>query len=97
MDGIAMDPVESSRFVPAPDITASIIEGEAALLNVRTGVYFGLNAVGTFLWKAYSEGQTFGEAVESVCREFSVSPAVAQADARAFTLKILDRGLLQAR
>ncbi|MDD5706632.1 MAG: PqqD family protein [Kiritimatiellae bacterium] len=92
-----MDIAESDRFEPAPDITASVMEGEAALLNVRTGAYFGLNAVGTFLWNSYAEGKTFGEAVQAVCKEFAVTPDVARRDAAAFTQKTLTRGLLQAR
>lgn len=92
-----MDIVDSSRFAPAPDITASVMEDEAALLNVVTGAYFGLNAVGTLLWQAYAEGKSFGEAVAAVCKEFAVAPDVARADALTFTRKTLDRGLLRVR
>lgn len=88
---------ETSCFLSAPDITVSIIDGEAALLNVRTGAYFGLNKVGTFIWQAYAEGKTFGEVVPVVCREFSVDASVAVTDARVFTQKMLDRGLLRVR
>jgi len=85
----------SSCFSVAPDITISVIDGEAALLNVRTGAYFGLNAVGTFIWQSITEGKTFDETVQCICAEFSADVAVAAADARTFTQKMLDRGLLR--
>ena len=31
----------------APDVLFSEVQGEAVLLNVKTGIYFGLNQVGT--------------------------------------------------
>lgn len=86
---------DSSRFAASPDVSISVIDGEAALLNVSTGAYFGLNAVGTFIWQTFTAGKTFGETVQGICREFSVDAARAAADARAFTQKILDRGLLR--
>ena len=88
---------ESSCFRSAQDINFSIIDREAALLNVRTGAYFGLNEVGTFIWQSYTEGKTFGEVVKAVCLEFKVDASVAMADTKTFTQKILDRGLLQVR
>jgi hypothetical protein len=88
---------ETSGFTSAPDINISVIDGEAALLNVRTGAYFGLNEVGTFIWQAYAEGKTFGDVVKAVCSEFKVDAAVAAVDTKTFTQKILERGLLQVR
>ena len=84
-----------SRFSVSPDIKISVIDGEAALLNVRTGAYFGLNPVGTLIWQSLADGKTFDEAVQVVCKEFAVDAAVAAADARTFARKMLDRGLLQ--
>lgn len=93
-----MDIQNDTGFAAAPDIQVSILDGEAALLNIRTGAYFGLNAVGTLIWKAYTEEhRPFGEVVQAVCREFSVTPEVADRDARRFTEKILARGLLKPR
>lgn len=93
-----MDIQNDTGFKAAPDIQVSILDGEAALLNVRTGAYFGLNAVGTLIWKAYTEeDRRFDEVVQAICREFSVDAAVAARDARLFTEKILARGLLHPR
>jgi Coenzyme PQQ synthesis protein D (PqqD) len=88
---------ETNRFTTAPDVNISVIDGEAALLNVRTGAYFGLNEVGTFIWEGYAEGKSYEEVVQAICREFSVDPQVAVADAKVFTRKILDLGLLQVK
>lgn len=92
-----MDFSEKNCFVVAADVNSTIVSGEAALLNVRTGAYFGLNPVGTFIWQLYGEGKSYADVLPAICQEFSVDPAVAAADAEAFTRKMLDLGLLQIR
>ncbi len=86
----------SKHFSVAPDIKISIIDGEAALLNVRTGAYFGLNAVGTLIWQSFAEGKTFDQTVQRITKEFAAEVSVATADARKFTEKMLALGLLRS-
>lgn len=44
--------ITADTFVQAsPDQVSCDLEGEAALLNLKTGVYYGLNRVGAMIWK----------------------------------------------
>ena len=86
-----------SRYVPSPDITVRVLDGEAVLLNVQTGAYFGLNKVGTHIWQLYSEGKSTAEVVDGVCLRFAVTVERAEADVRAFTERLVERGLLATR
>ena len=83
------------KFTLSPDITIRTLEGEAVLLNLQTGAYFGLNKVGTHIWQLYSEGKPLGEVVTGVCQRFEVDAERAQADVEAFTQRLLERGLLR--
>ena len=85
----------SSRFVAAEEINVSVIDGEAAALNVQTGSYFGLNQVGTFIWERYAEGKSLGEVVEALCERFPVDAQTASRDVQAFTRKVVELGLLR--
>ncbi len=39
----------------AKDVIFQELEGEAVLLNMQTGIYFGLNPVGTRIWQLLLE------------------------------------------
>jgi hypothetical protein len=44
--------ISADTYVQAsPDHVSCDLEGEAALLNLKTGVYYGLNHVGALVWK----------------------------------------------
>jgi hypothetical protein len=86
-----------NRYAHSPDVTMRVLEGEAVLLNLQTGTYFGLNKVGTHIWQLYSEGKTLGEVVAGVCQRFEVDLERAQADVEAFTNRLVERGLLAAQ
>lgn len=73
------------------------MEGEAVLLNVRTGAYFGLNKVGTLIWQSYGEGKSLDEAVAAVCARYNVASDRANQDVRTLTEKLLAKDLLQAQ
>jgi hypothetical protein len=85
-----------SKYKSAVDVSARILEGEAVLLNTQTGAYFSLNKVGTHIWQLYGEGKSLAEVVEGVCQRFEVTPERAEADVRAFTSTLVERGLLLA-
>ena len=84
----------NSHFTVHPDLEVRILDGEAVILNVRTGAYFGTNSVGTHIWQAYTEGKTVAEVIDSVVARFEVDAEHAQTDVIAFTESLLKSGLL---
>lgn len=83
------------RFTPSPDVKVNVMDGEAVLLDLRTGAYFGLNKVGAHIWTLYGEGQSVHQAIEGVCQRFEVDAVRAERDTRALTEKLVERGLLR--
>jgi hypothetical protein len=69
--------------VGADQLLSQEIDGEMVLLDLRSGMYLGLNGVGTFVWKliSSSEGPVgVGEIAEAVAAEFDVATATARRD-----------------
>ena len=60
------------------------IEGEAVLLDVQTGGYFGLNGVGTFVWEQLSQTRTVRDVVSALREQYEISEERAVADTQAF-------------
>jgi hypothetical protein len=82
--------------VAIPDsVIAREVDGETVLLNLDTGVYFGLDAVGTAIWRAIQEDGRLVHAAAAVERDYDVDPSVARADLFRLIGEMLAKGLLQ--
>jgi len=57
---------------------------EAVLLNVESGVYFGLDAVGTRIWQLLIAGSSAEEIVSRMQDEYAAAPIQLETDVRAF-------------
>ena len=67
---------------------------EMVLLDLESGLYFGVDGVGQRIWETFAEGRNLEEAVAVVVAEYEVEEAQAQADVIAFVSNLVDRGLL---
>ncbi len=72
------------------------LDGEAVLLNVETGIYFGLNGIATEIWKQLQQGASMNEIVERLLDEYEVEPAQLRADVDEFLTALTARGLVRA-
>jgi len=68
---------------------------EAVLLDLDTETYFGLNAVGTRLFKLATSAGTIREAVALMLEEFDVAPSELERDACELIDELVRRGLLR--
>lgn len=86
--------LNNRALVPDAVITREL-DGETILLNLETGIYFGLDKVGTDVWRAIRAVGTLGEALDLVQSEYAVEPAVLRADFLRLVDELLAKGLLQ--
>jgi hypothetical protein len=63
-----------SIIVVSPDQVSCDLSGEAAILNLKSGVYFGLNTVGASIWKLIQEPRTIKEIRDALVEEYDVEP-----------------------
>lgn len=85
----------SDKLAASDDVVAREVAGETVLLNLATGTYFGLNAVGGRIWQLLdAEGCTLAEASAKLQQEFEVSSEVADADVLALAANLVEHGLV---
>jgi len=63
----------SSRVKIQEDVLFQELQGEAVLLNLKTGVYLGLNSVGTRIWQLLQQDGSLDKTVEVLLDEYEVS------------------------
>ena len=70
----------SAVVVAARDQVSAEVEGEAVILNLADGVYYGLDGVGGRVWELLREPRSVGELRDAIAAEYAVDAATAEAD-----------------
>lgn len=87
-------PGMDSRVRVNDDVLFQELQGETVLLNLNSGVYFGLDPVGTRMWRLIVEKEQLAEVARSIVAEFDVSEEQCAADLLALVTKLESRGLV---
>lgn len=82
------------HFHIADDVVFRDLAGESVLLNLSTGTYFGLDAVGTRLWHLIAEHGSTELVIETLLAEYDVDALRLQKDVEALIDQLLAKGLL---
>ena len=78
----------------SPDVVMREIDGEAVVLDLASGHYFGLNPVATRVWAVLAAGASVDDAIATITAEFDAPEAAIAADVRALVSDLVARGLL---
>lgn len=77
------------------DVLSRDLDGEAVLLDLRSGKYFGLNGTGARVWSLLKDGLERPQIASVLCEEFEVDEERARADVDAFIAALIERGLIR--
>ena len=83
--------------VVSQDQVSCDLSGESAILNLKAGIYYGLNDVGTRIWKLIQEPRRVGELRDAILEEYEVEPDRCEADIMTLLQNLLDNGLIEVR
>jgi len=83
------------RIVASQDQVSCDLAGEAAILNLTSGVYYGLNPIGARIWNLIQEPKTLNEINETILREYDVDSGRCEADVRALVNHLAEQGLIE--
>ena len=70
------------------------LDGEAVVLNLDTGIYFGLDAVGTRIWRLLEERKSLRLVLDTLIDEYEAPADRLQRDLLAFVERLNGKGLL---
>jgi hypothetical protein len=85
----------SSLVVASDDQVSTAVGGEAVILGLRDGVYYGLDAVGFRVWTLLAEPVSVTALAAAVVAEFEVSPEQCERDLLALLADMEQRGLVR--
>ncbi len=86
---------DEQRFEAHPDAVARVLEGGMVMLDLNTGMYFGMNEVGARVWQLLSEGMTLSEIIATLLGEFAVEESTLRDDVSTLLRELIERQLLR--
>jgi hypothetical protein len=78
----------------SPDVVFRDLDGEAVILDIASGTYFGLNAVGTRVWRMIEGGRNAAEVVDAIAAEYDADRATIASDVKRLLDELSARNLI---
>lgn len=70
------------------------LDGEIVILDMENGLYFGLNKVGSAIWKLIEQQKTSSAIIASLLRSYSVDQATAVKEVSSLMSELEAKGLI---
>lgn len=83
--------------VAAREQVSCDLDGEAAILNLKSGVYYGLDPVGARVWSLIQKPRTVDSIRDVLVEEYDVEPARCLSDLLALLTELAEEGLLDVK
>ncbi len=80
----------NTTIVASPDQVSTLLEGQAVILNLKSGMYFGLSAVGARIWALIEKPVAVIDIYNTILTEYEVDAARCEKDILA-VLKDMER------
>lgn len=89
-----MNDILRRRLRPSPDAVESAVGDETVILHLGHGTYYGLDAVGTRIWKMIGQQMAIADVCQQLAEAYDVDLATVQLDARKFLVDLEAQGIL---
>ncbi|MHB8383829.1 MAG: PqqD family peptide modification chaperone [Candidatus Binataceae bacterium] len=88
--------LEAAAIVVAADGQISCnLDGQAAILNLKSGIYYGLDEVGATVWDLIASPRCVGEIRDALMQSYDVDAAQCLRDLAALLCDLEDHGLVK--
>lgn len=88
---------DRSVVVAIKDQVSCDLAGEAAILNIKNGVYYGLDPVGARIWNLMQQPCAVFEIQNAITGEYDVEPERCARDLFGLLNRLLEEGLIEVR
>jgi len=95
---------EASRAISTTSVVAatkdqvsSDLAGEAVILSLQTGMYYGLDDVGVHIWELLRTPTCVADIRDTIVQQYDVEPEACERDVLNFLQQLVDQGLIEIR
>ncbi len=76
-------------------VSTELADEEFVVLNLRDGMYYGLNATGSHIWRLIDEPRSLRDLLDRLVQRFDVDRARCREDLVALLNDLADKGLVR--
>jgi hypothetical protein len=88
---------KTSTVVAVKDQVSCDLAGEAVILNLKSGIYYGLNPVGARVWGMIQEPKIVSAVLDTLLEEYDVEPDRCEVDLFLLLNDLAGRDLLEIK
>jgi hypothetical protein len=83
-----------SAYAPRQDVASELIDGEAIIIDLGTGMYFSLDQAGGRIWALLAEQRSLEEILACLVAEYEVGAQAARDDLENLVTQLLAENLI---
>jgi hypothetical protein len=76
------------------EVAAKVIDGEAIIINLATGVYYSMDKVGGLIWDMVQSGHSLEEIIHGVTERYDVAREKVESDVQELVEELLRENLV---
>lgn len=76
------------------EIAAKVVDGEAIMINLSTGMYYSMGETGAVVWELLAGGHSLEDISMTLARRYDVAREHAQADVERLAAQLLEENLV---
>jgi hypothetical protein len=89
-----MSKLDGCQVIKSSDVLLQDLEGEAVLLNLRNGQYYGMDENSYHMYRVLLSSASIQAAYEALIKEYEVEPKQLRTDLEKFLAHLLENGIV---
>lgn len=76
------------------DLLFNEIDGEVVMLSIENGEYYGMDKVGSKIWKIIETPISFKDLIKKLCETYDVTEELCRKDTQTYIFRLIEKKLL---
>jgi hypothetical protein len=93
--GTAAGITETTTIVRSPAVLAAEVDGEIVMMSVEQGRYFGLDDIGSDIWKRIEQPCSFAALVDALTADYDADRGTIAADVTALLARMAEQDVVR--
>jgi hypothetical protein len=89
------DIVDSTIISRSPSVLTAEVDGEVVMMSIQQGQYFGLDDIGSDIWKRIEPPCSFAALIDGLAADYDADRATILADVHSLLLRMAEQDVVR--
>jgi hypothetical protein len=89
------DIVDSTIISRSPSVLTAEVDGEIVMMSIQQGQYFGLDDIGSDIWKRIEPPCSFAALINGLTADYEADRATIHADVHSLLLRMVEQDVVR--